>query len=78
MFKKVPAKYRKRYRMIIFIVLPLCFVVGFFLSSKIVLLLGYKVDIKGFVIVALSYIPLYIWCVFEVNRKLGEKGERDN
>jgi len=78
MFKKVPAKYRKRYRIIIFLVLPLCFGVGFFLGTKSFLLLGYRIDLKGKVIVALSMVPLYIRGVFVINRKLREKGERDN
>ena len=77
MFKKVRHKNKSRFRIIAFAVLPLCFAAGFFLSTRIALLLDYKVDFEGKVIVALSLIPLYVWGVLVVNRKLAQKAKAE-
>ena len=77
MFKKVPFKNKGRFRIITFAILPLCFAAGFFLSIRIALLLGYKVDSEGKVIVALSFIPLYVWGALIVNRKLRQKAKTE-
>jgi di/tricarboxylate transporter len=73
MLGKIPRERRRRYKIIIFIVLPTCFIIGFLLSTKVALLLDYKVDLKGVIIVTFSLIPLYIMSVLVVNRKLREK-----
>ena len=74
MWKNIPQEHKRKYSIIIFIVLPICFIVGFFVSTKIALLLNYKVDSKGALIVSISLIPLYIMSVIVVYRKLKEKG----
>jgi len=74
MWKNIPQEHKRKYSIIIFIVLPICFIVGFLVSSKIALLLNYKVDSKGALIVSISLIPLYIMSVIVVYRKLREKG----
>ena len=74
MWKNIPQEHKRKYSIIIFIVLPICFVVGFLVSTKIALLLNYKVDSKGALIVSISLIPLYIMSVIVVYRKLREKG----
>lgn len=73
MLGKIPRERRRRYKIIIFIVLTTCFIIGFLLSTKVALLLDYKVDLKGVIIVTFSLIPLYIMSVLVVNRKLREK-----
>ena len=78
MCDKMPEEYRNRYNLIVFIVLPLCFIIGFFLSTKVALLLNFQVDLKGKAFVLLSFVPLYIMCVRVVHRKLREKGTRKN
>ena len=74
MWKNIPQQHKRKYSIIIFIVLPICFIVGFLVSTKIALLLNYKVDSKGALIVSISLIPLYIMSVIVVYRKLREKG----
>ena len=74
MWKNIPQEHKRKYSIIIFIVLPICFIVGFLVSIKIALLLNYKVDSKGALIVSISLIPLYIMSVIVVYRKLREKG----
>ena len=75
MWKNIPQEHKRKYSIIIFIVLPICFIVGFLVSTKIALLLNYKVDSKGALIVSISLIPLYIMSVVVVYRKLREKGK---
>ena len=53
-------KYKKRYRIIIFIFLPICLAIGFFLSTQILEFAGYSIDRKGKIIMLLSLIPLYV------------------
>jgi hypothetical protein len=74
MWKNIPQEHKRKYSIIIFIVLPICFIVGFLVSTKIALLLNYKVDSKGALIVSISLIPLYIMSVIVVYRKLRKKG----
>jgi hypothetical protein len=73
MWQNIPQENKRRYSVIVFIVLPICFIVGFLISAKIALLLNYKVDSKGAFIVFLSLVPLYIMSVIVVNRKLKNK-----
>jgi hypothetical protein len=73
MWQNIPQEHRRRYAVIIFIVLPICFMVGFLVSVKIALLLNYKVDSKGAFIVSISLIPLYIMSIIVVNRRLRNK-----
>jgi len=74
MWKNIPQEHKRKYSIIIFIVLPICFIVGFLVSTKIALLLNYKIDSKGALIVSISLVPLYIMSVIVVYRKLREKG----
>ena len=74
MWKNIPQEHKRKYSIIIFIVLPICFIVGFLVSTKIALLLNYNVDSKGALIVSISLIPLYIMSVIVVYRKLRKKG----
>ena len=67
---KLSEQYKNRFKIISFIVLPLCFVIGFFISIKIASLLNYKIDLKGAIFVSLSFLPLYIISVMVVYRKL--------
>ena len=73
MWQNIPQENKRRYSVIVFIVLPLCFVIGLLVSVKIALLLNYKVDSKGAFIVSISLIPLYIMSIIVVNRKLRHK-----
>lgn len=73
MWTKIPEKNRTRFRTTIYIVLPICLVVSYFLGTKLIaLLLGHKLDSKGLTFVALSLIPLYVVGVITVYRKLSK------
>ena len=73
MWQNIPQEHKRRYNVIIFIVLPICFIVGLLVSAKIALLLNYTVDLKGAFIVFISLVPLYVMSVIVVNRKLRKK-----
>ena len=73
MWQNIPQEHKRRYNVIIFIVLPICFIVGLLASAKIALLLNYRVDSIGAFIVFISLVPLYVMSVIVVNRKLRKK-----
>jgi uncharacterized BrkB/YihY/UPF0761 family membrane protein len=75
---RLPEQNKKRFKITIFIVLPLCFIIGFFISIKLVSLLNYKIDLKGAIFVSLSFLPLYIISVIVVYRKLQKKTKEKN
>jgi hypothetical protein len=75
MWKKISEEKKRKYYIIIFLVLPLCFVIGFIISTKFAFLLNYKVNLKGMLIVTLSLLPLYIMSVVVVYRKFVEQGD---
>ena len=63
--------------MIVFLVLPILFLVGLFLSTKIAVILNYHVDDRGILYVAFSFVPLYLMCIFTVYRVLLKKSKGD-
>lgn len=75
MIHKLPEKMKKRFYMIIFIVFPILFSIGFFLSTKIAIILEYHVDSRGILFVTISLIPLYFICIFTVYRVLLKKSQ---
>jgi len=70
MQKKLPFDLKKRFYIITFLVLPILFLIGFFVSTKIAIICNYHVDAQGIIIVIISLIPLYLMCIFAVYRKL--------
>jgi uncharacterized BrkB/YihY/UPF0761 family membrane protein len=75
MRRKIPEKKRKKYYFIIFLILPICFTISFFLATKIFSLLDYHFDFKGWVFVIISLVPLYVMSVMVAYRRLSEKEE---
>jgi len=73
MWKNIPQEHRRRYSVIVFIALPICFVISYFLSTKILILLNYQLDSKGLMFIAFSFIPLYIMSIVVAYRKLRNK-----
>ena len=73
MWKNIPEEYRRRYNFIIFIALPICFVISYFLSIKIMMSLDYNLDLTGRLVVGFSFIPLYIMSVIVAYFKLRRK-----
>lgn len=67
---KLHGKYKRRYRIIIFVALPICFALGFFLSTEIAELVGYRIDLKGNIIVLLSFVPLYVMSVIVAKKEV--------
>ncbi len=70
MWSKIPEKNKKRFRRTIYIFLPICLLISYFLGTRLIKLLGFRLDPKGLVFVALSLILLYIMGVITVYRKL--------
>jgi uncharacterized BrkB/YihY/UPF0761 family membrane protein len=70
MIEKLSVELKKRFYIIIFLVLPILFLIGFFVSTKIAIALNYRVDALGTIIVIISFIPLYLICIVAVYRKL--------
>ena len=77
MKRKLSVKLKKKFFVIILIVLPVLFLVGFLVSLKIALMLNLIVDKKGVTIVALSFIPLYLICILTVYNSLLRQSEKD-
>ncbi len=69
-WKKIPQENRKKFNIIVFLVLPILFLIGFFVSTKIAIILNYRADAQGIIIVIISFIPLYLICIVAVYRKL--------
>jgi hypothetical protein len=76
--KKLHGKYKNRYRIIAFVALPICLAIGFFLSLKVCSLLHYKIDIRGTILVFLSFIPLYLMSLRWAKQDLLKKQFHDN
>lgn len=70
MQRKLSAELKKRFYIIIFLILPILFFIGFFVSTKIAIILNYRIDAQGIIIVIISFIPLYLICIVAVYRKL--------
>jgi hypothetical protein len=60
---------------ITFLVLPILFSIGFFISAKIAVILNYHVDDRGILFVVFSFVPLYLMCIFTVYRVLLKKSQ---
>jgi len=70
-------QYRKRFKLIIFLIVPLCLIIGFLISIKIASLLNYKMDLKGALFVFICFVPLYVMSVIVAYKKFRKqtKGE---
>jgi uncharacterized BrkB/YihY/UPF0761 family membrane protein len=66
-------QYRKRFKIIFFFVVPLCLIIGFFISIKIASLMSYKIDLKGVAFVFICFVPLYVMSVMVAYRKLKKR-----
>jgi hypothetical protein len=75
MINKLPGKMKKRFYIIVFIVFPVLFSIGLFLSTKIAIILEYHVDSRGILFLVISLIPLYFMCIFTVYRVLLKKSQ---
>ena len=73
MWRNIPEEHRRRFNIIILVALPICFVISYFLSTKIVMSLNYHLDLKGRFIVGFSFIPLYIMGVIVAYLRLRRK-----
>ena len=77
MSSKLSVRMKKRFYMIAFLVLPILFSIGLYVSTKIALILNYHVDDRGILFVAFSFVPLYLMCIFTVYRVLLKKSQED-
>lgn len=68
---------KKRFYMIIFLILPILFLIGFYVSTKIAVILNYHVDGRGILFVTFSFVPLYFMCIFTVYRVLLKKSQEN-
>jgi hypothetical protein len=70
MLYKLPEQYKRRFKIVAFVVLPILFLVGFILSISIADQLNYIIDPTGIIILSLSYVPLYFLCLYVVYQKI--------
>ena len=75
MSSKLSVRMKKKFYMIAFLVLPILFSIGLFVSTKIAVILNYHVDDRGILVVAFSFVPLYLMCIFTVYRVLLKKSQ---
>ena len=77
MSSKLSVRMKKRFYIITFLVLPILFSIGLFISTKIASILNYHVDDRGIMFVAFSFVPLYLMCIFNVYQVLLKKSQED-
>jgi hypothetical protein len=61
---------QKRLYIISFIVLPILFLIGFFISLRVGKILNYNVDNRAATLLAFSFVPLYLLSLFTAYRVL--------
>jgi hypothetical protein len=67
---KLPDQQKKRLYIISFIVLPILFLIGFFISLRVGKILNYNVDNRAATLLAFSFVPLYLLSLFTAYRVL--------
>jgi uncharacterized BrkB/YihY/UPF0761 family membrane protein len=67
---------KKRFYIITFIFLPICFFIGVIISTKIAVVLDYHVDDMGMLVVALGLVPVYFLGVLTAYRELKKKSKQ--
>lgn len=70
MLDKLQNPYKKRFKFIALVVLPICFLISLILNTLIAYKLNYVIDRTGFIIVSLSLVPLYFLCLYWVYQTL--------
>ena len=76
MFNNIPEDRKKRFIIIVFIILPILSILGFLLGTKIALVVfNFQINLAGAIFVALLILITYIRCVTVVYRKLRKKSE---
>ena len=75
MSSKLSVRMKKRFYIITFLILPILFSLGLFVSTKAANVLNYHVDDRGILFVAFSFVPLYLMCIFTVYRVLSKKSK---
>jgi len=74
MFNNIPEDNKKRFIIIVFIVLPILSILGFLLGTKIAMVVfNSQVSLAGAIFVAFLILITYIRCVVVVYRKLRKK-----
>ncbi|MBW2072018.1 MAG: hypothetical protein JRI89_12295 [Deltaproteobacteria bacterium] len=73
MWQEIDERYRRRYTLIVFLALPICFIIGYFIGIKILMLLNCNLDSKGLTFIALGLVPLYVMSVIVAYRGLSKK-----
>ncbi len=73
MSHKLKDQYKKRFYIISFTILPTLFLIGFFVSIKIGNILSYNIDNRAMLVVAFSFIPLYLLCLLTLHRVLKKR-----
>ncbi|RLB37136.1 MAG: hypothetical protein DRH12_14780 [Deltaproteobacteria bacterium] len=61
---------KTRFRLIAFVLLPLLIIIGYILSLIVMDFIHLQIDFRGKVIMAMSSVPLYIFCILSLKRKL--------
>lgn len=61
---------KNKYNLIVFVILPICFITGLLLSALVASLLNLQIDLTGIVFVVLCAMLLYVMCVVIVSRTL--------
>jgi hypothetical protein len=76
MLNNIPEDSRKRFMIIVFIVLPILSTLGFLLGTKIAMaVFNFQVNLAGAIFVTFLILITYIRCVAVVYRKLRKKSE---
>ena len=76
MFNNIPEDKKKRFIIIVFIILPILSILGFLIGTKIAMVVfDFQVNLAGAIFVALLILITYIRCVAVAYRKLRKRND---
>jgi cation transporter-like permease len=73
--KKLSHNQKKRFFLIIFIILPLCFVFGFLMGSYVLDFMNIDIVPNLLFIIIVAYVILYLLCIVLLYRAILRTGE---
>jgi K+-transporting ATPase A subunit len=73
MWEKIAKEYKRQFKILVFVVLPIILIIGLIIGTKIIQFVGFTVDSRGMAFVSLSLVPLYILGAFSAYSQFRKK-----
>jgi hypothetical protein len=68
--RKMNDKNKRHFKLIAYAILPLCCFVGYVLGVLFINLLGFAINYGNMIIIAISFVPVYLMLWFQLRRFL--------